>query len=445
MSSLKDPLLTDDDDRKVDDVESKEEKISTPPPGIPAKRSWFSTSKTIKSAIKIRGLAYSRGWNSNGQLGHNDVTSRIKPHLIERLANFGGKKLSVKKVVCGSRCCLAVRLYLFTYEHRHIHTHTHTQLTEKGSLFSWGRGDDGQLGHGDKNPQRKPRLIEAFAHKSMTSVAARGSHAVAIDSRGGIYVWGKGEDGQLGTGTKMELTPRRIKQLDNVKVREVACGRMMTVAIALGDKNEVYTWGCNDDGSTGHGQGVESAEFPKAVKTFSGMKIRNVSCGSRHTLVVNDRGQLYSFGWGIYGQLGLGDRENHWVPKLVKSFSETGRRVLQVATGYRHSFAICDNIAGHSPERRNKKRSDSISLLNVSPNLAPQPDVAPRKHVEVWAWGWNQYGQLGDGTTSSTNVPIPINLGQGVHLTTIVGICGGGRHSLAVLCNDRGVHELHAF
>ena len=59
--------------------------------------------------------------------------------------------------------------------------------------------------------------------------------------------------------------------------------------------------------------------------------------------------------------------------------------------------------------------------------------------------GLNQYGQLGDGTTSSTDVPIPINLGQGVHLNTVVGICGGGRHSLAVLCNDRGVHEIHAF
>jgi len=139
MSSLKDPLLADDDDdRKVDDVESKEEKISTPPPGIPAKRSWFSTSKTIKSDSKIRGLAYSWGWNSNGQLGHNDVTSRIKPHLIERLANFGGKKLSVKKVVCGSRCCLAVRLYLFTYEHRHIHIHTHTHSSLRKDRCSLG-------------------------------------------------------------------------------------------------------------------------------------------------------------------------------------------------------------------------------------------------------------------------------------------------------------------
>ena len=384
--NLAEPLISsskvDDDD---DDVETKSKEMEGPP-GIPTKRSWFSpsSSKKKRSDNVLRGLAYSWGWNSNGQLGHNDVTSRIKPHLISWLANFGGKKLSVKKVVCGSRCCLA--------------------LTEMGSLFSWGRGDDGQLGHGDKNPQRRPRLIEAFAHKSMTSVAARGSHAVAIDSRGGIYSWGKGEDGQLGTGKKMELTPRRIKRLDNVTVREVACGRMMTVAIAVGDKNEVYTWGCNDDGSTGHGQGVASAEFPKAVPKFSGMHIRHVSCGSRHTLVVNRSGKLYSFGWGIYGQLGLGDRENHWVPKLVKSFSDTGRRVLQVATGYRHSFAICDNVARHSPDRREgrKKRSDSISMMNVSPNLVPQAYVAPRKHVEVWAWGWNQYGQLGDGTTSST-------------------------------------------
>ena len=88
MDLLSEPLVStskvDDDDD--DDVESK-----TSPPGIPAKRSWFSPSK--RSENVLRGLAYSWGWNSNGQLGHNDVTSRIKPHLIARLANFGGKKL----------------------------------------------------------------------------------------------------------------------------------------------------------------------------------------------------------------------------------------------------------------------------------------------------------------------------------------------------------------
>lgn len=66
--------------------------------------------------------------------------------------------------------------------------------------------------------------------------------------------------------------------------------------------------------------------------------------------------------------------------------------------------------------------------------------------MEVWAWGWNQYGQLGDGTAHSSNVPIPIRFpddsDRGV---TVIGICGGGRHSMAVLRDDRDTHALYAW
>lgn len=266
--------------------EDRQKHIQTPDAkDVPILKRIFSSTNATKSTKggrnsneRNRGLAYSWGWNNNGQLGHNDVISRIKPQLIKRLGNFGGKKLSVKKVVCGSRCCIA--------------------LTGRGSLFSWGRGDDGQLGHGDKNPQRQPRLVEAFAHKDITSVALRGSHAIALDSKGTVYTWGRGDDGQLGTGTRSELAPRKVRRLSHVHVCEVACGRMMTIAISSGpSSSEVYAWGCNDDGSTGHGVGVVN-EYPKAIANLSDVEIQSISCGSRHTLLATKNGDLYTWGWG---------------------------------------------------------------------------------------------------------------------------------------------------
>eukprot|EP00939_MAST-03C_sp_MAST-3C-sp1_P000039 g39.t1 len=371
-----------------------------------------------------RGLAYSWGWNNNGQLGHNDVIPRIKPGLIKRLGNFGGKKLSVRQIVCGSRCCMA--------------------LTDKGSLFSWGRGDDGQLGHGDKNPQRQPRLVEAFAHKSITSVALRGSHAIALDSKGVVYSWGRGDDGQLGTGTRSELTPCKIRRLDHVKITEVACGRMMTIAIAnAGPSYALYSWGCNDDGSTGHGMGIVN-EYPKEIKTLTGISIRSISCGSRHTLVATEKGEMYSWGWGIYGQLGHGDTTNKYVPDMVQSMTRQDRSVIQVAAGYRHSFAICEKLT--SSPRRSTSREKTVALLNRSPSLDPQPfRECKLKYLEVWAWGWNQYGQLGNGSTASSSVPIPIRFGTAAGGVAVVGICGGGRHSMAVVQREDETHMMYAW
>lgn len=77
---------------------------------------------------------YAWGWNCNGQLGHDDLENRISP---QSLTEFKDKSLS--HVVCGSRYTVA--------------------LTDLGSLYSWGRNDDGQLGQDNNNLKLSPALI----------------------------------------------------------------------------------------------------------------------------------------------------------------------------------------------------------------------------------------------------------------------------------------------
>ncbi|GLE06859.1 hypothetical protein PINS_up016528, partial [Pythium insidiosum] len=115
-----------------------------------------------------------------GQLGLGDRDSRIKPQVVRALASAAVRG-SVAQVVCGSRFTVA--------------------LTTRGALFAWGKNDYGQLGTGDNKAQIEPRMIEALSRVSIVSVATKGSHVLARTSEGALYTWGRGDEGQLGMAT----------------------------------------------------------------------------------------------------------------------------------------------------------------------------------------------------------------------------------------------------
>lgn len=81
-------------------------------------------------------------------------------------------------------------------------------------MFSWGEGDDGKLGHGNKMSYDKPKLIEALKSKRVRDVACGSSHSAAITSNGELYTWGLGEYGRLGHGdTITQMKPRLVRAL----------------------------------------------------------------------------------------------------------------------------------------------------------------------------------------------------------------------------------------
>lgn len=78
-------------------------------------------------------------------------------------------------------------------------------------VFSWGEGDDGKLGHGNRLSLEKPRLIEALKSKRVRDIACGSSHSAAITSNGELYTWGLGEYGRLGHGDVVtQLKPKLV-------------------------------------------------------------------------------------------------------------------------------------------------------------------------------------------------------------------------------------------
>jgi alpha-tubulin suppressor-like RCC1 family protein len=148
---------------------------------------------------------------------------------------------------------------------------------------------------------------------------------VVCTDAGQLYTFGSGWCGQLGIDSADDKhVPRRAKP--SKKFVGVAAGRFHTVACT--ETGELYTFGNGHYGQLGHGNG-NNCHFPRLVELDK--KVVGVSCGAYHTLVYTVEGELYTFGAGKHGQLGHGNYADHYVPRLVEKMR--GRKIAGLATG----------------------------------------------------------------------------------------------------------------
>ena len=304
------------------------------------------------------------GANESGQLGVGDTQARISPMKV--LSSSTATRLS-----CGSRTSLAV--------------------TRSGTILGWGSSTRKVLGEDiEEEAVTIPHTIEGL--ENMIDVATRGSHAVGLDSRGRLFSWGRGEqaDQEL---TRIVLLPMQVK------VKYIGAGRMHSVAID--EDGSVFTWGSSDEGQTGLGHS-HFVSSPTLIPNLIGSAV-NVSCGSRHTLIVLKTSSssllVYAFGGNSYCQLGLGDREPRFSPQVVdvsnQVFTEEYNSV-NVACGYRHSFIYTQ--------------------------------------TNIWSFGWNKNNQCNKSSESVIPFPYSIDIYTIEHEDfRIVKVAGGGRHSLILI------------
>ncbi|KAL1528475.1 hypothetical protein AB1Y20_009819 [Prymnesium parvum] len=351
---------------------------STAPPAAPdapsPALSFLSHSQSMDEVSDLlfrhRALLLTWGDGADGQLGHSDFSNRIIPQAVHYF-----KSTTLVAVLCGSRSTLA--------------------LDQDGRVFSWGKGEYGTLGTGERRTALRPRLVERLVRHPIAALAIRGSHVLALEENGQTWAWGKNDDGQLGLGEGHSLegtsVPQRIPSLVGVRVTAIACGR--THSVLLDESGQLWSWGSGDDGVLGHGD-TRARREPTKCAALAEQQMLSVACGSRHTLALASDGTLYSWGWGVYGQLGHGDVLSRRVPTAVQALRE--QKISVLACGYRHSMVLC---------------------------RAPQA---------VWAWGWGQHGQLGLGKWVDELQPQRMKAFTDV---SVKKLCLGGRHSLA-LCSD---------
>ncbi|RHY32476.1 hypothetical protein DYB32_002547 [Aphanomyces invadans] len=235
------------------------------------------------------GHVYSWGLGEMGNLGRPvameirdadgeyNVSLVFNDHLTPQLVKFNGKSFGCRALGAGSYHSLFV-------------------ANESGGIYTCGLNNYGQLGLGHDVNQTELQLVEALSSKNGLLVEGGTHHSVVLVSDGTIYTFGRGDSGQLGTLDDpctgvFKDSPQEI-QVPGVKgFRSIACGS--NHALAVSDQDTIYSWGYGD--MLALGNGVEKDELkPRrldwAKTKFGDARILQVSAGGQHSAVVAEKG-----------------------------------------------------------------------------------------------------------------------------------------------------------
>ena len=163
-------------------------------------------------------------------------------------------------------------------------------LSRSGCVFSLGLGSRGQLGHGDILPRKEPSVIEALAGVTMKSVACGSWHSLSLSEYGDVYSWGWNEHGQLGhsggahTPSAVPLPTLIENPNGDMNFAIVRCGARHSAAVTEG--GQLYTWGWNEYGQLGNGQVGGISALPTQSSVLH--RISFVHCGHWNTVVIAD-------------------------------------------------------------------------------------------------------------------------------------------------------------
>jgi alpha-tubulin suppressor-like RCC1 family protein len=264
----------------------------------------------------------------------------------------------------------------------------------------------------------------------VVAVSAGGLHGLAVRADGSVTAWGYNLQGQLGdTTTRDRNVPGAVIGLG--RTQSVSAGFLHSAAVTIDGR--VLTWGWNGLGQLGLGGRTDSAR-PTPVAGLSGVVA--VSAGLGHTLALTADGRVWAWGWNALGQLGDASTVDRLTPVLVRGLPA----MTDIAAGGAHSLAIAADGTTWAwgwnglGQLGTGSRADSlvpVRTIQPSPTSGNSMIAAGMYHSvvlarsEIWAWGWNGLGQLGNGTTTDSTIPVRAG-------TALAGsISAGGAHTLA--------------
>ena len=321
--------------------------------------------------IASDGLTYAWGNGGNGRLGNGSSTDSAVPVPVS--APAGVEFTAVSTGV--------------------MHT---LAIGSDGRTYAWGAGSTGRLGNGALTDASVPVAVRAPEGVTFTAVAAGHDHSVGIGSDGRTYAWGRGTAGMLGNGAlESSSVPVPVSAPDDVTFTAISAGGAHTVAI--GSDGQTYAWGAGPFGQLGNGSTADSS-VPVAVSVPVGATFTTVAAGAGHTAATGSDGRTYAWGFGGSGGLGNGSTADSSVPVVVTA-------------------------------------PDGVTFTGVVEGADSRHTLAVGSDARTYAWGANWSGQLGDGTTAdATTLPVPVSAPAGVTFTSVTA---GAGHSMAIGSDGR--------
>ncbi|KAL6047563.1 hypothetical protein STEG23_007674 [Scotinomys teguina] len=264
-----------------------------------------------------------------------------------------------------------------------------------------------------------------------------------------------GDTGGTGGGTVLpgaveqpqpQFISRFLEGQSGVTIKHVACGDLFTACLT--DRGIIMTFGSGSNGCLGHGNLTDISQ-PTIVEALLGYEMVQVACGASHVLALSTDGELFAWGRGDGGRLGLGTRESHSCPQQVPV--PLGQEAQRVVCGIDSSMILIlpGRVLACGSNRFNKLGLDHISLeeepvphhqveeaLSFTPlasapldqesllcvDLGTAHSAAVTASGDCYTFGSNQHGQLGTSTRRVSRAPCQVQGLEGIKMVTVA--CG---------------------
>lgn len=256
-------------------------------------------------------------------------------------------------------------------------------LASTGEALCWGDNSSGQLGDGTTTPRLTAVGVRGLS-SDVAAIVAGGNHSCALTNGGAVKCWGSNYYGELGDGTTVkQVTPVDVVGMSS-GIEAIAAGRYHTCALTAA--GGVKCWGSNYYGQLGDGTKTDRDTPTDVVGLPSGAVA--IAANEAHSCALMAGGGVKCWGLNVYGELGDGTTTDRTTPVDVVGLSAAASAI---AVGTGHTCALTSGGG-------------------------------------VSCWGFNYYGQLGDGTTTARHTPVEVvGLSSGVQ-----AIAAGYAHTCAI-------------
>ncbi|KAL1194946.1 Ultraviolet-B receptor UVR8 [Cardamine amara subsp. amara] len=379
-------------------------------------------------------------WGSTDDLGQSYVTSGKHGETPEPFPL--PPEVCVQKAEAGWAHCVAVT------ENHEVYTWGWRECIPTGRVFG--------LVERDSCERNISFSVEQVSPSSQGKKSSGGTSSSQIEARNGAESTKKrrispskqaAESSSPSDNTELSALPCLVSLAPGVRIVEVAAGGRHT--LALSDIGQVWGWGYGGEGQLGLGSRVRLVSSPHPIPciepssygkgTVSGVNmssevkcgrvlgsyVKKIACGGRHSAVITDTGALLTFGWGLYGQCAQGSTDDEVSPTCVSSL--LGIRIEEVAAGLWHT--ICASSDGDVYAFGGNQfgqlgtgcdQAETLPKLLEAPNLenvnvktiscGARHTAVITDEGRVFCWGWNKYGQLGLGDVIDRNSPSEVRI-----------------------------------
>lgn len=410
-------------------------------------------------ALKADGTVWSWGLNDFGEIGDGTKIDRITPVQVPNLADitaitaFGQRSLALKQD--GTVWAWGPNVYgqpSNNTDTSHLKPVQVPELTDVVKIFesntqSFALKNDGTLWYWGVNnffiqqdtlPIPKPTLL----YHGIKSIAAADDYLLLLKDDDTVWGVGRNHTGLLFIDDFFTPIPVKIDGLNDIE--QIRIG--VNCNFALRKDGTLLAWGENGEGQLGNGTFISpQTNIAPVFQTSTSSSIpssdSSISAGVAHSLAVDSDGTVWAWGNNETGQLGLDSTE---IPRQATPVKVAGLSdVISVSAGGQHSLALKkdgtvwawgDNEYGQLGRADLLSSSSGVLVQGLTNIIAISANIdfnlALKADGTVWSWGANRYGQLGNGTNKLSTTPVQVK-----DLSGVIKLSAGSAFALA-LKND---------